>query len=38
MKIVHIDPKENIITGTLWQTLWYANDGNFEQELKQIIK
>lgn len=39
MKIVHIDPKENIITGTLWQTLWYANDvEGFEEKFREEVK
>ena len=39
MKIVQIDPKENIITGTLWQTLWYAKDAEgFEQKFRDEVK
>ena len=39
MKIVQIDPKENIITGTQWQTLWYDKDATgFEEKFRAEVK
>ena len=39
MKIVQIDPKENIITGTSWKTLWYSNDATgYEEKFRAEVK
>ena len=39
MKIVQIDPKENIITGTQQQTLWYDKDATgFEEKFRAEVK
>ena len=38
MKIVSIDPKENIITGRRWYTLWYDNASGYESAFLEKLK